>query len=67
MTYTIELERETDGRWIAEVPGLSGVLSYGAREAEVRRQLDDRIDPEFRFTVDMLNVNVRPPLLAGKK
>ena len=25
----IELEREEDGRWIAEVPDLSGVLSYG--------------------------------------
>jgi predicted RNase H-like HicB family nuclease len=38
MTYTIELERETDGRWIAEVPGLSGVLSYGAsREQAVAR------------------------------
>jgi predicted RNase H-like HicB family nuclease len=38
MTYTIELERETDGRWIAEVPDLAGVLSYGAnREQAVKR------------------------------
>ena len=38
MTYTIELERETDGRWIAEVPDLVGVLSYGAtREQAVAR------------------------------
>lgn len=38
MTYTIELERETDGRWIAEVPDLSGVLSYGAsRDQAVAR------------------------------
>ena len=27
--FTIELEREEDGRWIAEVPALSGVLCYG--------------------------------------
>ncbi|MBI4966754.1 MAG: type II toxin-antitoxin system HicB family antitoxin [Rhodospirillales bacterium] len=26
---TIESERETDGRWIAEVPALPGVLAYG--------------------------------------
>jgi predicted RNase H-like HicB family nuclease len=26
---TLELEREDDGRWIAEVPALSGVLAYG--------------------------------------
>jgi predicted RNase H-like HicB family nuclease len=30
----IESEREEDGRWIAEVPALSGVLSYGTTEAE---------------------------------
>ena len=25
----IEIEREKDGRWIAEVPDLPGVLAYG--------------------------------------
>jgi predicted RNase H-like HicB family nuclease len=36
--YAIELERETDGRWIAEVPDLPGVLAYGqSREEAVRR------------------------------
>lgn len=34
MTFTIELERDTDGRWIAEVPDLSGVLSYGQTRDE---------------------------------
>ena len=29
VTLTIELEREDDGRWLAEVPSLSGVLCYG--------------------------------------
>ncbi len=28
-TLTIEHEREEDGRWIAEVPELPGVLAYG--------------------------------------
>jgi predicted RNase H-like HicB family nuclease len=32
----IESERESDGRWLAEVPLLSGVLSYGATDAEAR-------------------------------
>ena len=27
VTFTIELEREADGRWLAEVPTLPGVLS----------------------------------------
>lgn len=29
MQFRIELEREEDGRWIAEVPDLPGVLVYG--------------------------------------
>ena len=29
MHYSIEYEREEDGRWIAEVPELPGVLAYG--------------------------------------
>ena len=29
MTLTIEFEQETDGRWIAEIPQLPGVLAYG--------------------------------------
>jgi predicted RNase H-like HicB family nuclease len=34
MVVTIELERETDGRWIAEVPSLAGVVTYGATRDE---------------------------------
>ena len=34
MTFTIELEREQDGRWIAEIPNLAGVLGYGADQSE---------------------------------
>ena len=34
MNFTVECEREVDGRWIAEVPELPGVLAYGASQAE---------------------------------
>lgn len=30
----IETERETDGRWIAEVMDIPGAMSYGETEAE---------------------------------
>lgn len=30
----IQSERETDGRWLAEVPELPGVLAYGASRNE---------------------------------
>lgn len=29
MNFNIECEQEEDGRWIAEVPDLPGVLAYG--------------------------------------
>jgi predicted RNase H-like HicB family nuclease len=36
--YKVETEQESDGRWIAEVPELPGVLAYGAsREEAVRK------------------------------
>lgn len=34
MKLTIETEQEVDGRWIAEVPELSGVLAYGTSREE---------------------------------
>jgi predicted RNase H-like HicB family nuclease len=34
MKFTIEHEREEDGRWLAEVPELPGVLAYGATADE---------------------------------
>lgn len=34
MTLLIALEREDDGRWIAEVGMLPGVLAYGHTEAD---------------------------------
>ena len=34
MLYTLECEREEDGRWLAEVSQLPGVLAYGASANE---------------------------------
>jgi predicted RNase H-like HicB family nuclease len=35
----IESEREEDGRWIAEVPALPGVMTYGATEAQAQAKV----------------------------
>jgi len=48
----IEIAREDDGRWIAEIPDLPGVMAYGSTEAEARlraealalRVIADRIE-----------------------
>ncbi len=53
MRLRVETEREADGRWIAEVPDLPGVLAYGltaeAATAKVKalalRVLADRLEP----------------------
>jgi predicted RNase H-like HicB family nuclease len=38
MRLTVLFDREEDGRWIAEVPQLPGVVVYGdTREAALRR------------------------------
>ena len=51
-TYTIETERETDGRWIAEIAEIPGVMQYGGTreeaiarvEALALRVIADRIE-----------------------
>jgi hypothetical protein len=34
VTFKIELDREHDGRWIAEIRDLAGVLAYGVDKPE---------------------------------
>ena len=34
MKFSIEYERETDGRWLAEIRELPGVLAYGSTADE---------------------------------
>jgi predicted RNase H-like HicB family nuclease len=52
MKFLVEIEQEVDGRWIAEVPDLPGVMAYGKSldEAKARvqplalRVIADRIE-----------------------
>jgi predicted RNase H-like HicB family nuclease len=56
MRLRIETEREVDGRWIAEIPSLPGVMAYGTTkeeaiaeaEALALRVLADRIERDKR-------------------
>jgi predicted RNase H-like HicB family nuclease len=34
MRLSVDLDREEDGRWIADVPALSGVMVYGQTREE---------------------------------
>ncbi len=40
MRFTVETEREEDGRWIAEVSEIPGVLKYGQSREEAIAQAE---------------------------
>jgi predicted RNase H-like HicB family nuclease len=40
VNVSIEVDREEDGRWIAEVPQLPGVLCYGLTAEEAARKAE---------------------------
>jgi predicted RNase H-like HicB family nuclease len=54
MMFAIEFELESDGRWIAEIDELPGVMVYGTTQQEARsrvealalRVLADRIEAD---------------------
>ncbi len=39
MTFLVEIEQEDDGRWIAEVVDLPGVLAYGRTPEEAKAKV----------------------------
>lgn len=39
MGFKVECEREEDGRWIAEIPELPGVLAYGTSQTEAEAKV----------------------------
>ena len=39
MRFTVEIEQEEDGRWIAEVVDLPGVLAYGKTPEEAKAKV----------------------------
>jgi predicted RNase H-like HicB family nuclease len=63
--FQIELEQEEDGRWIAEVPDLPGVLAYGSTREEAMaavqalalRVLADRLEHGEAVREKLLNVS----------
>jgi predicted RNase H-like HicB family nuclease len=40
MNFSIEFEQEVDGRWIAEIPQLPGVMVYGVTRDEARARVE---------------------------
>ena len=40
MTFDIEFDQEEDGRWIAEVPSLPGVMVYGETKEDAENKVE---------------------------
>lgn len=38
-SFMIEFEREVDGRWIAEIPKLPGVMAYGDTKQDAKQKV----------------------------
>jgi predicted RNase H-like HicB family nuclease len=65
---SIELEQETDGRWIAEIPELPGVMAYGstrsgaaqAVKALALRVLADQLEEEKNTGCSRLSFSNNP-------
>ncbi|HXG65935.1 MAG TPA: type II toxin-antitoxin system HicB family antitoxin [Blastocatellia bacterium] len=63
MNFIVEVEQETDGRWIAEVLELPGVLAYGQTPEEAKakaqalalRVVADRLE-HGEISSDLLSV-----------
>jgi predicted RNase H-like HicB family nuclease len=58
----IELEREDDGRWIAEIQALPGVLAYGQSREDALARVEALA---LRVLADRLEHGETVPELAG--
>jgi predicted RNase H-like HicB family nuclease len=67
MQFRIDIEQETDGRWLAEIEALPGVLAYGVTrtdafakvQALALRVLAERLD-QGEAVPELLNVSFQP-------
>ena len=60
--FTVDLERETDGRWIGEIPELPGVLAYGDSRDEA---ISKAKVLAFRVLADRLEHGEAIPQIEG--
>lgn len=62
VTFEIALDREADGRWIAEVSDLPGVLTYGRTRDEAVARVQALA---LRVLAERLEHNEAPPELLA--
>lgn len=60
--FSIEFDRETDGRWIAEIPALPGALCYGDTQENAQRKVEALA---LRILADRIESGADVPEIAG--
>jgi predicted RNase H-like HicB family nuclease len=58
MEFEIIFDREEDGRWIAEIESLPGVLAYGGTKNEARSRVEALA---LRVIADQIDANESVP------
>jgi predicted RNase H-like HicB family nuclease len=58
MEFEIAFDREEDGRWIAEIESLPGVLAYGATQLEAQSKVEALA---LRVVADRIEVDQSAP------
>ena len=60
--FTVEIEQEIDGRWIAEVQELPGVLCYGTSRENALAKAEALA---LRVVADQLEIGEKVPVLTS--
>jgi predicted RNase H-like HicB family nuclease len=58
MEFEIAFDREEDGRWIAEIASLPGVLAYGATQTEAQSKVEALA---LRVIADQIEIDQSTP------
>ena len=59
--FITELDREEDGRWIAEIPDIPGAMAYGVTKSEALRRV---YAIALRTLADTVERGSIPPLVS---
>lgn len=60
-SFSVEFDREEDGRWIAEIPELPGVMAYGKTRQEAAQRV---YVVALRTLADYVEQGSTPPALS---
>ncbi len=61
-SFAVEIDREEDGRWIAEISDIPGAMAYGATKAEALRRA---YAVALRTLADTVEQGSMPPIVSS--